>query len=185
LYLPKEWAKDRPRRKEAGVPTAVKFRTRQQLALEMLDESGHDLPHAWVAGDDEMGRPSGLRRDLRGRGERYLLGVPSNTLIRDLDVPPPPYAGRGRRPKTPFARLDRWRSGMSEGGWVAIEVRDGEKGPLMIEAIKRRVQARTATGGTGPEELLFVTRERRADGTFKHDSYSSNAGAEASLKELA
>jgi SRSO17 transposase len=185
LYLPKEWAKDRPRRKAAGVAKAVKFRTRQQLALEMLDECGGDLPHAWVAGDDEMGRPSGFRRDLRGRGERYLLGVPSNTLIRDLDVPPPEYAGRGRRPKTPFARLDRWRSGVSEEGWVAIEVRDGEKGPLMIEAIKRRVRARTATGGTGPEELLFVTRERQSDKTYKFDYYLSNAARETALEELA
>ena len=31
------------------------------------------LPHGWVAGDDEMGRPSWFRRELRARGERYLL----------------------------------------------------------------------------------------------------------------
>ena len=185
LYLPKEWAKDRPRRREAGVPDGVKFRTRQQLALEMLDQCGNDLPHAWVAGDDEMGRPAGFRRELRGRGERYLLGVPSNTLIRDRDVPPPEYAGRGRRPKTPFARLDRWRSRVPEGGWVMIEVRDGAKGPLVIEAIKRPVQARTATGGTGPEELLLVTRERQADKTYKLDYYLSNADPETPLPELA
>ncbi len=185
LYPPKDWAKDRSRRKEAGVPKAVKFRTRQQLALEMLAECGEDLPHAWVAGDDEMGRPSGFRRDLQGRGQRYLLGVPSNTLIRDLDVPPPEYAGRGRRPKTPFVRLGRWRSGVSEEGWVTIEARDGEKGPLVIEAMKRRVRARTATGGTGPEELLFVTRERQSDKTYKFDYYLSNAARETSLEEPA
>jgi len=39
------------------------------------------------------------------------------------------------------------------------------------------VQARTETGGTGPEELLFVTREHQADGTFKHDYDLSNADA--------
>jgi SRSO17 transposase len=61
LYLPKEWAKDRARREEAGVPKEVKLRTRHQLALEMLDECGEALPHRWVAGDDEMGRPSGFR----------------------------------------------------------------------------------------------------------------------------
>jgi SRSO17 transposase len=33
LYLPQEWTKDRARRKAAGVPKAVKFRTRHQLAL--------------------------------------------------------------------------------------------------------------------------------------------------------
>ena len=55
----------------------------------------------------------------------------------------------------------------------------------MIEALKRRVQARTATGGTGPEELLFVTRERQANQTYKFDNYLSNAPPETPLEELA
>jgi SRSO17 transposase len=185
LYLPTEWTEDKGRRTEAGVPRAVRFRTRHQLALEMLDESGGALPHSWVAGDDEMGRPSSFRRKLSGRGERYLLGVPSNTLVRDLDVPPPEYSGRGRYPESPFLRLDRWRAALPEEGWTRIEVRDGEKGPLVVEVVKRRVQARTETGGTGPDELLFVTREAQSDGTFKHDYYLSNAAAEEPLKELA
>jgi SRSO17 transposase len=185
LYLPKDWATDRARRHQAGVPKEIKFRTRQELALEMLQECGGRLPHAWIAGDDEMGRPSDFRRKLQGRGERYLLGVPSNTLVRDLEAPPPEYAGRGRRPMSPFRRLDRWLATLPEGDWTVIDVRDGEKGPLTVEVVKRRVQARTATGGTGPEELLFVTRERQAGSTFKHDYYLSNADPETSLKELA
>src|SRR4051812_16905176 len=56
LYLPEEWT--RQRRKEAGVPREVRCRTRHELALEMLDERTAVLPHAWVAGDDEMGRCS-------------------------------------------------------------------------------------------------------------------------------
>jgi len=185
LYLPKEWTKDRARCKAAGVPRGVKFRTRHQLALEMLDEGGGRLPHGWVAGDDEMGRPSGFRRGLQGRGERYLLAVPSNTLVRDLDVPPPQYSGRGRHPMSPFLRLDRWCAALPEAAWTRIDVRDGEKGPLVVEVVKRRVQARTETGGTAPEELLFVTRERQADGTFKHDYHLSNAAPEVPLEELA
>jgi SRSO17 transposase len=185
LYLPKEWAKDKGRRKEAGVPEGVRLRTRHQLALEMLDESGKALPHSWVAGDDEMGRPSGFRGKLRDRFERYLLGVPSNMLVRDLDVPPPEYSGRGRYPKSPFLRLDRWRAALPEDAWTRIEVRDGEKGPLVVEVAKRRVQARTETGGTGPEELLFVTRASQSDGRLKHDYSLSNAGPEETLKELA
>ena len=55
LYLPGEWARDR---------------TRHERALEMLDEPGSLLPHAWVAGDDEMGMSSGFRRESAGRGER-------------------------------------------------------------------------------------------------------------------
>lgn len=108
LDLPTAWTKDRRRCKAAGVPKGTKFRTRHQLALEMLTECGTQLPHSWVAGDDEMGRSSRFRSDLRGRNERYRLAVPSNTLVRDLGVPPPPYTGRGRRPMSPFLRLNRW-----------------------------------------------------------------------------
>jgi SRSO17 transposase len=185
LYLPKEWTKDRARRTEAGAPKEVKFQTRQELALQMLDEQGALLRHSWVAGDDEMGRPASFRLALRGREQRYLLAVPSNTLVRDQDTPPPQYSGQGRRPKSPFTRVDRWCAALSEASWTTIEVRDGEKGPLTVEAVKCLVQARTETGGTGPDEVLFITRERQADGTFKHDYYLSNADPGVELKELA
>src|SRR5947209_7075671 len=69
LYLPKEWAKDKKRRTRAGVPKEVRFRTRHELALQMLDGSGPRLPHAWVSGDDEMGRCSWFRKELRQRQE--------------------------------------------------------------------------------------------------------------------
>jgi SRSO17 transposase len=170
--------------KAAGVPKGTKFRTRHELALEMLDAHGKTLRHGWVAGDDEMGRSSRFRLELRGRNERYLLAVPSNTLVRDLDEPPPEYSGRGRRPMSPFRRLDRWRAALPEGAWTRIDVRDGEKGPLVLEVAKRRVQARTETGGTAPEELLFVTRELLSDGTYKHDYYLSNADSKTPSTDL-
>jgi len=73
----------------------------------MLKDNGKYLPHSWIAGDDEMGRSSRFRRDLRALGERYLLAVPSNTGIRDLDGPRPVYSGRGQPPKQPFGRVDK------------------------------------------------------------------------------
>jgi len=185
LYLNEEWAKDRPRRKEAGVPKSIRFQTRHQLALEMLAESGPALPHTWITGDDEMGRPSGFRQELRVLGQRYLLDVPSNTTIRDLEAPVPECSGRGSRRKSPFIRVDTWRAALPDDAWTRIEVRDGEKGPLVVEAVKRRVQARTERRGTGPEELLFVTRERQADNSFKVDYHLSSADADVSLEELA
>jgi SRSO17 transposase len=185
LYLPEEWTKDRSRCTAAGVPKTTKFRTRHELALEMLDEHGSLLPHSWVAGDDELGRPASFRLELRTRGERYLLAVPSNTLVRDLEVPAPGYSGRGRHPMPPFTRVDRWCIALPDSAWTTIEVRDGEKGPLSMEVVKCPVQARTPTGGTGPEELLFISRERLAGGKFKHDYYLSSADSAVPLKELA
>src|SRR5579885_518771 len=130
LFLPRQWATDRRRRRQAGVPRAVRFRTRHELALDMLDEHGETLPHGWVAGDDEMGKVPEFRGQLHARGECYLLAVPSNTLVRDLEAEPPAYQGRGRHPKSPWTRVDRWCRALPENTWATIAVRDGEKGPL-------------------------------------------------------
>jgi SRSO17 transposase len=184
LYLPKEWANKKKRRKKAGVPKEIRFQTRHELALEMLQEKGALLPHTWVAGDDEMGRSSKFRGDLRASSERYLLAVPSNTLIRDCEVEPPPYSGRGPRPKVPFQRVDRWAAALPASAWQTIEVRPGEKGPLATQIVKRRVQAKEGRK-TGPEEILVVTREQQAEGSFKHDYYLSCAAAETPLEEFA
>jgi SRSO17 transposase len=184
LYVPREWTKDRRRRKECGIPQDLRYQTRHEMVLDMLRTRGPLLPHGWVAGDDEMGRPASFRQELRDRGEQYLLAVPSNTTIRDLEATPPEYSGHGPHPKVPFMRVDRWCAAQPESAWTKLDVRDGEKGPLVIDVMKHRIQARTAKQGTGPEELLFITRERQADGTFKHDYYLSNGKPETSLKEL-
>ena len=114
--------------------------------------------------------------------EQYLLAVPSNTLVRDLDAPAPPYAGAGQPPKVPFQRADSWLQ--TAKNWTRIEVRAGEKGPLVVEAAKARVQAKLGRRN-GPEETLVVFRERQGDGTFKHDYCASNAPFATSLREFA
>ena len=51
LYLPRGWADDLERRREAGAPEKVAFRTKPQLARRMLEralESG--VPFGWVTG---------------------------------------------------------------------------------------------------------------------------------------
>jgi SRSO17 transposase len=173
LFLPREWAKDKGRRKEAGVPREIRFATRHELALQMLDEQGGLLPHRWVAGDDEMGRSTWFRQQLRQRGERYPLAVPSNTLVRDL-VAEPANPGHGPRRRGPFVRADEWRAALPEDAWETIEVRDGEKGPLVAQVAWTLVQAKTEGKGSDVAESLLVFRERQSDGSWKHDYLLSN-----------
>ncbi len=150
-----------------------------------LDERGPLLPHAWVAGDDELGRSSWFRQELRSRNECYLLAVPSNTLVRDLMVPDPPYRGRGPRPQVPFVRVDRWCAGLAEGAWQTVDVRDGEKGPVVTQVVRRLVQARTEGKPSEIAEFLVVFRERQGDGTWKHDYLLSCAPLATPLGEFA
>ena len=176
LYLPKEWTGDRKRCAAAGIPKGTRFRTRHELALEMLDKQGALLPHAWLTGDDEMGRPAEFRRELRQRHEGYLLAVPSTTKVRDLSTDPPAYAGRGRPAERPFVQVRRWCAALPATAWTRLDVRDGTKGPLVIEAVQCRVTARLGKG-VGPEERLFVTRELQSDGSYRHDYYLGHTGA--------
>jgi SRSO17 transposase len=186
LYLPKEWTKDQARRKKAGVPKGIRYRTRHQLCLEMLEQHGDKLPHSWLAGDDEMGRPYWFRRRLNKLGERYLLAVPSNTLVRDLDADPPEYSGRGCHPKRPWTRVDKWKQSLDEENWSVVDVRDGAKGPLIVEAVKRRVVGRTDKNQEGHEEVLVVIRYKDRDDrrVVKTDYYLSNGTSENELAEF-
>jgi SRSO17 transposase len=185
LYLPKEWAKRKRRRHKAGVPAHVRFRTRHELALEMLDERGPLLPHAWVSGDDELGRCSWFRQQLRLRNERYLLAVPCNTLVRDLMATAPTSEGHGRRRRVPFVSVQHWCAALPESAWQTVEVRDGEKGPLVVEGALTLVQARTEGRVSEMAEWLVVFRERQGDGSYKHDYLLSNAPLTTEVSEFA
>jgi SRSO17 transposase len=182
LYLPEDWARDRIRRRKCGVPTSVRFRTRHQLSLQMLIDKRSLLPHAWVTGDDEMGRSTWFRRELTGLHERYLLAIPSNTTIRDLEAPP---LHDPHRRKRAFEQVRVWAAALSAAAWTKIDVRDGQRGPLMVEAVKTRVVAKTDRRRIGPEEVLVVLRSAQEDGSWKYDYYLSNAPCDTPLAEFA
>lgn len=181
LYLPKDWAKDEVRREKCHVPQTIKFQEKWQIALDLLDRSLPGLPHGWIVGDDEFGRASEFRAALRQRRERYVLDVPCNTLIRDLRRRRPRrrHAGRGRKREVPFQRVDAWAKSQPESRWVRLTVRDGEKGPLQVDALTTRVLAKQ-DGRIGPEERLIVMRPV---GESRIDYALSNARAEVPLSE--
>ena len=185
LYLPREWAKDKKRRAQAGVPKGVRFRTRHELALQLLDEQGPQLPHAWVSGDDEMGRCGWFRAQLRQRAEPYLLAVPSNTSVRDLMATPPPSLGCGRPPAVAFQRVDRWAAAQPSAAWQTVEVRDGAKGPLRVQGVLTLVQARSDGRVSDAVEWLVVFREQQSDGSWKHDYLLADAPLTTPLEEFA
>jgi SRSO17 transposase len=82
LYLPKEWAADDARRREAGVPADADFATKPRLARRMLERAfAAGVPAAWVAGDAVYGDASDLRRWLEGQGAAYVLAVSCSHMI--------------------------------------------------------------------------------------------------------
>jgi SRSO17 transposase len=182
LYLPPEWADDEARREKCHVPQEVTFQETWRIALDLLDRSLPGLPHGWIVGDDELGRAAEFRAGLRQRAERYVLDVPCNTTVRDLEQrrPPRKKAGGGRRREVPFVRADAWAARKPESRWERITVRDGERGPLAVDAMGVRVRTKQ-DGRVGPEERLVVIRPV---GESRVDYALSNAGPEVPLAEV-
>jgi SRSO17 transposase len=182
LYLPEDWANDEARREKCHVPPDVKLQEKWQIALDLLARSLPGLPHGWITGDDEFGRASEFRAKLRLRRERYVLDVPCNTTVRDLERrrPPRKKARVGRKREVPFRRADAWAKGQPESRWERLTVRDGEKGPLEVDAMTVRVRAKQ-DGRIGPEERLVVIRPV---GEPRIDYALTNAGPEVPLPEL-
>lgn len=75
------------------------------------------------------------------------------------------HTGRGRQREMLFQRVDHWAQNQPESRWERITVRDGEKGPLEVDAMAVRVRAKQENR-IGPEERLVVIRsvgESRTD----------------------
>jgi SRSO17 transposase len=153
LYLPADWADDPQRRRLTHVPEDVTFAESWRIAVTLLDRVGQDVSFGWVAADDEFGRASAFRAQLRWRKRRYVLDVPCNTLIRDLSETPAPGQ---RRP--PWRRVDEWAKSQPAGRWRKIEIGDGSKGPKRVRALEAWVQTKDEDGSPGPRERLVVIR---------------------------
>ena len=156
LFLTQDWAADGQRRQKTHVPPEVVFQEKWRIALDLLEGSGSEVPHGWVVGDDEFGRVTDFRAQLRLRHERYVLDVPADTLVREVARRPD-----GTRP--PFERVEVWAARQPASRWKTITLRDGEKGPLKVRALKRRVQTKDEDGHVGPTETLVVIRSLGAE----------------------
>ena len=76
LYLPTAWARDAERRGEAGVPPAVAFATKPELAKRMLARAfAAAVPATWVTGDETYGDDGQFRRWLAEEEHPYVLAV--------------------------------------------------------------------------------------------------------------
>ena len=176
LFLSETWAADLERRNETHVPEEIVFRKKWEMALDMLDAHGANIPHRWITADDDFGRCAEFRSQLRQRNELYVLDVPCDTLIRDLECGAP----QGKR-GAPFERVDAWAQSQPASRWEQFKVSDGEKGPIHVRVLRARVKARHAQRIGEAETLLVIrTVEEKPETKFAF----SNAPAQTALAEL-
>jgi SRSO17 transposase len=102
LYLPEIWAKDRQRRKKAGVPSEIAFETKPQIALAQIRKAFEEgVTPAPVLADAAYGNDSGFRRAISELGLDYMVGLQSSTTVWNPGEAPlkaKPWTGKGRPP---------------------------------------------------------------------------------------
>ena len=150
LFLPETWSHDRSRCRAAGIPEAVVYRPKWQIALELYDTArANGVTFSWVTFDEGYGGKPGLLRGLVERGQRSLGEVPSS-LTGWIEPPPTtdrPYrkGGKGRSRKIPRLRSDspvalslrdhlQSSPALIDQPWRTYHVKDTDKGPLVWEA---------------------------------------------------
>ena len=103
IYLPKEWAMDRARRRKAGVPKEVTFKTKSAIALEQLRWAcAAGLPRGVVLMDAGYGTDTDLRTNITALGLSYVAGIQPQTSVWAPGTGPQlpkTWSGCGRPPK--------------------------------------------------------------------------------------
>lgn len=195
LYLPQEWFEpaSRERWRRCGIPDDTDFRTKPQLAWEMIEgvrESG-TLAFSWVTCDETFGNNHEFLEGLESARMRYLADVPVSTLVW-LERPEteiPPSKGKGRPPSrerlAPGApqpiRVDELAARLPRRAWRKYWVKDGEKGPIEARfAFVRAVAVRDKL--PGPEVWVVFRRSLGEPAELK--VFISNAPADTLRREL-
>jgi SRSO17 transposase len=149
LYLPREWAKDKARRKKARIPKEISFTTKPEIALEQIGEAtAAGVPRGPVLMDASYGVNSQLRASITALGLTYAAAIIPTMMVRSVSA-------RGELGKRISVRSLALR--LPKHTWRTITWREGTNKRLSSRFA--RVQVRTAPirgAASRPEETLLI-----------------------------
>jgi SRSO17 transposase len=191
LYLPEEWTRDPVRCRAAGIPEDVVFRTKPELAWELVLALRTQVRHSWITFDEVYGRDPGFISGLEELGERYIGEVPKSTRVWRTRpaVHEPGTSGKGApRRKTRVApgepnsqTVAEVAAALPASAWKRLRVRDGSKGEQWAQFARVRVVAER-DDLPGPELWLVIERTCSQQSEVKY--YLSNAAVACPLLTL-
>ena len=173
LYLPETWAKDRARRKKAGVPKEIKFKTKPEIALEQIRwacEAG--LPRGVGLMDTAYGNDSRLRAGMTELGVSYVAGIMPNILMwrpgtgpRRMDKP---LNNTGRRDEPDLVSAKEVMLALPKQAWRTVTWREGSADQLSSRFARVRVRVgynKLIPAKLSPEWLLIEWPDGEAEPT--------------------
>jgi SRSO17 transposase len=172
LYLPKEWAEDAPRRKQAGVPDEVVFETKTEIALGLLEQAlAQGLPRGFMLTDAAYGSDTAFREAVTALGLPYAMGVGPATSVWAPGVRPlaqvKPWGGKGPRPLLRLRRDEAHKPvsvkelalDLPDEAWQVIAWREGSNDVLKGRFARVRIHPAhrdNLRSELRPEEWLIV-----------------------------
>jgi SRSO17 transposase len=178
LYVPKAWAtadEFEELREEVHLPESFAFRTKPEIAMEMIDAARRaSVPHSVTLADAGYGDDGEFRRQLRERGEPYILGVTPSSLrvIPEAAVVSTPKPTRkGGRPRTApihdpnIKRQSSTQIAREVKDWTRVEWSQGTKGVLsgLFHAQRVRVVTGEASRRAVTDEIGWLVLEKRSN----------------------
>jgi SRSO17 transposase len=196
LYLPEQWFGEayHARRRRCAVPADLAFRTRPELAGEMIAalHEREALPFRWVTADEHFGQNTPFLDQVAALGLCYFVEVPRDTRVwltrPRTAVPPAKPHGRPPRRRRVLpgerapVRLDQLVAQVPADQWQAWTIKDGAQGPLVAEfAFQRAVAVRDDL--PGPD--VWVVLRRHAGDPGETKVYLCSAPADTPAETLA
>jgi SRSO17 transposase len=190
LYLPKEWADDEARRKKAGVPEDVTFKTKPEIALNLVKQALEDgIPRGVVLADAGYGADTAFRDALTGLGLPYAMGVGPGASVwapGTGPLPPKPWSGKGRPPARRRrdegcrpVTLKALALTLKDRDWQTISWREGAGKPLTSPFARLRVRPAHEDfrlNEPRPEEWLVIEWPQGEDEPAKYWFSTLEAG---------
>jgi len=189
LFMPEKWFtgeyKDL-RVIECSVPVDVTFKTKPEMAAEMLSNAFHSglFPAKWIGCDSFFGNNKPFLDSLP-KECFYFTDIHSPTMVFTSmpEVAVPEYSGRGKRPtrlKASFPAVQVSRIATDDSlSWEKVILGEGSKGPIIADVKALRV-IECRDGLPGAEAWLYIRRLTNGELKFSF----SNAPADIQRAEL-
>ena len=196
LFIPQQWFTDeyRARRKKCNLPEDTVFRTKPQLAAEMLQtiHEENTLPFKYVPGDSIYGiSPEFIETVDTLPSITYLVSAPKNTLCwlkRPMSIAKQYRWGGKTKAKTVLTDTDskpiavsHLAKNINDYFWYRRQVSEGAKGPIVYEFTRRRV---VLSAAGLPEKTVWLLIRRTIGDDPQYSFFISNASSSTRLKTL-
>jgi SRSO17 transposase len=149
LYLPREWADDKARRKKAHVPDAIRFKTKPKIAREqILAALKAGVPPGVLLMDAAYGNDSSLRQAITALGLTYVAAIQTTTKVRPV---------REDDPKPPRVSVEALALSLPKRAWRTVAWREGTNVKLRSRFARVRVRVSPIRGESRfAEETLLI-----------------------------